>query len=53
MYHVADLSRGVTLTAGLVIGCTSVSWIAWEGVAWGVIVTRGTLLGTMWTHHAQ
>ena len=51
-----DLSRGVTLTAGLVMGCTSVTWVAWEGPAWegpawGVAVTKGTLAGTVRTHH--
>ena len=53
MHHMTmtDLSRGVSLTAGLVMGCTSVTWVAWEGPAWGVAVTKGTLAGTVRTHH--
>ena len=35
--------------AGLVTVCTLVTWMEWEGVVWGLVITKGILLVTVWT----
>jgi len=49
MRHVIDLSKGVISTAGLVTVCTSVTWVEWEWTVWGLVITKGILLVTVWT----
>ena len=38
--------------AGLVMECTSVTWVVWEGSVWGtgLVITKGMLLVVVWTH---
>ena len=49
MHQVTDLSRDVISMAGLVTGCISVTWVEWEGTVWGLVITKGMLLVTVWT----
>jgi len=49
MHHVIKLSKGVISMAGLVTVCTSVTWVEWEGTVWGLVITKGILLVTVWT----